>query len=119
VFSSGAVYTSATTYSSSVSPDSFSYSAILKISQSVSDAVSEISSAIVSTAQTIKSIIVQTSGNQITAKAFSDIVPMTQIGDDLIYNATGAIINTKYGISISKAEYENDEIASLVKIERA
>jgi S-adenosylmethionine:tRNA-ribosyltransferase-isomerase (queuine synthetase) len=80
--------------------------------------VSEISSAIVSTAQTIKSIIVQTSGNQITAKAFSDITPITQIGDDLIYNATGVIINTRYGISISKAEYTNSEIGSSVKIER-
>jgi hypothetical protein len=71
-----------------------------------------------STTQTIKSILVQTSGNQITAKAFSDVVPVTQIGDDLIYNATGVIINTRYGISISKAEYSNDEIASSVKIER-
>jgi hypothetical protein len=80
--------------------------------------VSEISSAIVSTAQTIKSIIVQTSGNQITAKAFSDVTPITQIGDDLIYNATGVIINTRYGIAISKAEYTNDQIGSSVKIER-
>jgi hypothetical protein len=99
--------------------DSFAYSAILKISNSVSDVVSELSSLIVSTSQTIKSILVQTSGNQITAKAFSDVIPVNQVGDDLIYTATGAIINTRYGISISKAEYENDTIASSVKIERS
>jgi hypothetical protein len=117
-YTAGTSYTSAISYSSTFVPESFAYSAILRISQSVSDTVSEISSAIVSTAQTIKSIIVQTSGNQITAKAFSDITPITQIGDDLIYNATGVIINTRYGISISKAEYTNSEIGSSVKIER-
>jgi hypothetical protein len=117
-YTAGTSYTSAVAYTSNYIPESFAYAAILRISQSVSDTVSEISSAIVSTAQTIKSIIVQTSGNQITAKAFSDVTPITQIGDDLIYNATGVIINTRYGISISKAEYTNSEIGSSVKIER-
>jgi hypothetical protein len=117
-FTSGTGYTSSIGYTSNTEPDSFAYAAILKISRSVSDTVSEISSLIVSTTQTIKSILVQTSGNQITAKAFSDITPITQLGDDLIYNATGVIINTKYGISISKAEYTNNEIGSSVKIER-
>jgi len=117
-YSAGTSYTSAVAYTSNYIPESFAYAAILRISQSVSDTVSEISSAIVSTAQTIKSIIVQTSGNQITAKAFSDVTPITQLGDDLIYNATGVIINTRYGISISKAEYTNNEIGSSVKIER-
>lgn len=117
-YTAGTSYTSASAYTSNVIPESFAYSAILRISQSVSDTVSEISSAIVSSLQTIKSIIVQTSGNQITAKAFSEVTPITQLGDDLIYNATGVIINTKYGISISTAEYSNDEIGSSVKIER-
>jgi hypothetical protein len=117
-YTAGTSYSSASSYTSNLVPESFAYAAILRISQSVSDTVSEISSAIVSTAQTIKSIIVQTSGNQITAKAFSDITPITQIGADLIYNATGVIINTRYGISISKAEYTNSEIGSSVKIER-
>jgi hypothetical protein len=115
--SSPQAFTSSIVYSSMAQASSFSYSSILKISRSVSDVVSEISSLVVSSAQTIKSIIVQTSGTQITAKAFSEAIPISQIGDDLIYNATGAIINTKYGISISKAEYSNDEIAGSVKIE--
>ena len=119
LYSQGASYTSSTAYSSNTTTDSFAYSAILKISNSVSDVVSEISSLVVSTSQTIKSILVQTSENQITAKAFSDVIPVNQVGDDLIYTATGAIINTRYGISISKAEYENDNIAGSVKIERS
>jgi hypothetical protein len=110
-------FTSSIVYTSMSQASTFSYSSILKISRSVSDVVSEISSLIVSSAQTIKSIVVQTSGTQITAKAFAEITPISQIGNDLIYNATGAIINTKYGISISKAEYANDEIAGSVKIE--
>jgi hypothetical protein len=118
-YTAGTSYTSATSYTSNLVPESFAYAAILRISRSVSDTVSEISSSIVSTAQTIKSIIVQTSGTQITAKAFSDITPITQLGDDLIYDATGVIINTRYGISISKAEYNNDEIGNSVKIERS
>ena len=118
-YTQGSNYTSAVVYSSTTDPETFSYSAILKISRSVSDVVSEISSLIVSTTQTIKSILVQTSGNQITAKAFSDVAPITQMGSDLIYDATGVIINTRYGIAISKAEYTNDEIGSSVKIERA
>jgi hypothetical protein len=118
-YSTGTSYTSAVSYTSNFQPESFAYAAILRLSQSVSDTVSEISSLVVSTAQTIKSIIVQTSGNQITAKAFSDITPITQIGENLIYNATGAIIDTRYGISISKAEYNNNEIGSSVTIERS
>jgi hypothetical protein len=111
-------FTSSVVYTSAIQESSFSYSSIIKISRSANDIVSEISSLIVSSAQTIKSIIVQTLENQITAKAFSEITPVTQIGDDLTYTATGAIINTKYGISLSKAEYENDTIGSSLKIER-
>jgi hypothetical protein len=118
-YSQGATYTSASVYSSATGEDTFAYSAILRISNSVSDVVSDISSLIVSTSQTIKSILVQTSENQITAKAFAEVIPVTQVGDDLIYTATGAIINTRYGISISKAEYQNDKIAGSVKIERS
>jgi hypothetical protein len=111
-------YSSSTAYTSSFQPESFSYSSMLKIYQSINNVVSEISSLTVSTAQTIKSIIVQAIGNQITAKAFSDVDSVTQIGNDLTHNATGAIINTKYGISITKAEYSNSEIGASVKIER-
>jgi hypothetical protein len=125
VFTSGTNYTtspqaftSSVVYTSAMQESSFSYSSIIKISRSINDIVSEVSSLIVSSVQTIKSIIVQTLGNQITAKAFSEITPVTQIGDDLTYTATGAIINTKYGISLSKSEYGNDTIGSSLKIER-
>lgn len=116
-YTGSSTYTSAISYSSAQDPGTFSYAAILRISQSASNIVSEISSAIVSTAQTIKSIIVQASENTITARAFSDTGALTQLGSDLIHTATGAIINTRYGISLSKAEYSNDEIAASIQIE--
>lgn len=118
VYSGGTTFTSGIAYSSSTTPDSFAYAAILKVSNSINDIVSEISSLVVSSIQTIKSIIVQTSENVITAKAFSDTGAISQLGNDLVYTATNAIINTRYGVSLSKAEYSNDEIASNVSIER-
>jgi hypothetical protein len=117
-FTSATVYSSSVGYTSNTEPNSFSYSAILRISRSVSDIVSEVSSSILSTTQTIKSIIVQVINNQITAKGFLEPVPVTQLGDDLVHTATGAIINTKYGISLSKSENDNDIIGSSIKIER-
>ena len=68
------------------------------------------SSSLVSTAATIKSILVQTLGNEITVKSFSDENLVTQIGSDLVYTATGAVVNTRYGISISQAEYDQSAI---------
>jgi hypothetical protein len=64
--------------------------------------------------------LVSTSGNQITARAFSDTNLVTQIGSDLVYTATGATINTTYGISISPTQYaQSDTIGASVNIERA
>jgi hypothetical protein len=65
---------------------------------------------LVSTASTIKSILVQTFGNEITARAYSDENLVTQIGSDLVYTATGAVVNAKYGISLSLAEYDQSAI---------
>jgi hypothetical protein len=117
-FTSVLVYSSSVGYTSNTEPDSFSYSAILRISRSVSDIVSEVSSSILSTTQTIKSIIVQVINNQITAKGFLEPIPVTQLGGDLTHTATGAILSTRYGISLSKSENDNDIIGSSIKIER-
>ena len=117
-FTSATVYSSSIGYTSNTVPESFSYSAILRISKSVSNAVSDVSSLILSTTQTIKSIIVQVIDNQITAKGFLEPVPVTQLGGDLIHTATGAILNTRYGISLSKSENDNDIIGNSIKIER-
>lgn len=103
-------FTNATTYA---------YSQFLRIRQSVGGTVSTITSAIVSASQTAKSLLVSLSGNQITAKAYSDNNFVTQIGSDLVYTATGATINTRFGIGISPSSYlQSDIIGSSVEINR-
>jgi hypothetical protein len=120
VYSSSSLYTSATPYTSQIQPDTYVTQSILKIRKSVSDAIFTMSSAIVSTSQTIKSILINTDGEVITAKAYSDANLVNQIGEDLVYTATGAVITTMYGISVSPSAYEqSDIIGSEVTIERS
>lgn len=99
-----------TTYYTYASGATYTYSEYLKIRQSVSSVVSVITSALISSAQTIKSLKVFTSGNQITAKAYSDNNFVTQLGSDLVYTASGATINTQYGISVSPSDYNQSAI---------
>jgi hypothetical protein len=100
----------------------FAYSQILRVRQSVGGTVSTITSSIVSAAQTAKSLLVSLSGNQITAKAYSDDNFVTQIGSDLVYTATGANITTRFGIAVSPTAYqpapESGIIGSSVEITR-
>lgn len=104
----GQTGTNATTYS---------FAQYLDISKSVASVVSTVTSALISTTQTIGSFFVSLSGNQITARAYSDTNLVTQIGSDLVYTATGAVINTEFGISISPSEYQqSDIIGSSVEI---
>jgi hypothetical protein len=46
-----------------------------------------------------------TSGTDITAKAYSDNSLTTQIGSDLTYSATGATIDTSFGIVVAPSSY--------------
>lgn len=119
-YTSNSPYTSNVPYSSFTNADTYAYQAIVKINKSVGDTVSAVTSAVVSTTQTIKSLLVQTVGNEITAKAYSDTNLVTQIGSDLVYTATGAVVNTTYGISITPTQYaQSDTIGASVNIERA
>lgn len=109
-FTSALAYTSNNTFTSAKDPDTFAFASYVRIRKSVNNVVSTVSSSLVSTSATIKSILVQTLGNQITVKPYSDTNLVTQIGDDLVYTATGAVITPKYGISISTAEYDQSAI---------
>jgi hypothetical protein len=109
-FTSSLAYTSNNTFTSSRDPDTYAFASYVKIRKSVNNVVSTVSSNLVSTVATIKSILVQTLGNEITVKSFSDADLVTQIGSDLVYTATGAVVNAKYGISISEAEYDQSAI---------
>lgn len=103
-------FTNATTYA---------YSQILRVRQSVGGTVSTITSSVVSAVQTAASLLVSITGNQITAKAYSDSNFVTQLGSDLVYTATGATVNTRYGIAISPSAYQqSDIIGTSVQITR-
>ena len=103
-------FTNATTYA---------YSQILRIRQSVGGTVSTITSSIVSAASTARSLLVSLTGNQITAKAYSDNNFVTQLGSDLVYTATGATVNTRFGIAVSPSAYQQSAIiATSVEITR-
>jgi hypothetical protein len=47
----------------------------------------------------------QNSTATITARAYSDTTMVTQIGNDLVYSATGVNIMTNYGIIASESAY--------------
>lgn len=91
-------------------PVTYAYAEYLRVRKSVSSVVSSVTSALISTTQTIKSLSVSTSGNQITAKAYSDPNLVTQIGSDLVYTPTGVTITTQFGISISPSDYNQSAI---------
>ena len=78
--------------------------------KSTASAVTTMSSWLVSTAQTIGSILVSISNNQITTKPYSDTGLVSQIGSDLVYTATGAVISTQFGISVSPSQYNQSDI---------
>jgi hypothetical protein len=103
-------YVSAGSYYTYASGTTTAYNEYLKIRQSVASTVSVIASALISTTQSIKSLKIFTSGNQITAKAFSDNNFVTQIGSDLVHTATGATVTTAYGIGVSPSAYNQSAI---------
>jgi len=97
----------------------FAYSQILRVRQSVGGTVSTVTSSVISAAQSAASLLVSIVGNQITAKAYSDSNFVTQLGSDLVYTATGATVNTRYGIAVSPSAYQqSDIIATSVEITR-
>lgn len=103
-------YASAGTFYTYASGSTTAYSEFLRVRQSVASVVSIVTSQLISTAASIKSLLVSTSGNQITARGFSDNNFVTQIGTDLVYTATGATLNTQYGIAVSPSAYNQSAI---------
>lgn len=98
------------TYYTYASGSTTTYSEYLKLKRSVSNTVSELSSTLISNTQTVKSLLVSILGNQITAKAYSDLGLVTQVGSDLVYTATGATVTTQYGIGVSPSAYNQSAI---------
>lgn len=93
-------------------PTTYQYYENVRILKSVSSVVSTIASSAVSTSSAIRSLRVTLNGTQITARAFSDTNLTTQLGSDLVYNATGAAITTQYGICVTPSAYQQSAIIS-------
>jgi hypothetical protein len=73
----------------------------LKIWKSVSGAVSAIQSFFIASDSIIRSLRVATSGNVITAQAFSDTALTNQLGSTVTYTATSPTTTSKYGVSLA------------------
>ncbi len=61
---------------------------------------------------------VKTSGNQITASAYSDSAAVTQIGSNLVHTATGATITAQNGIMIIPSTYNQGSTIDSVEIKK-
>jgi hypothetical protein len=65
----------------------------------------------------IQSLKTITSGTQITVKGYSDTNLTTQVGSDLVYNATGAAVTAEYGIVLTPSGYNGTYTVDSVTIE--
>lgn len=96
-------YANATGYSGPYYNCETCYPTYIKIFQSVNNVVSTVASNLISAvAQSLK---ITTSGEQITIKAYSDTAHVSQIGSDIVYNATGATLFPKFGLTVVPSDY--------------
>ena len=86
----------------------------MRVLNSVSGCVSVLASwAISSLAAAFR---VKTSGNQITAQAYSNTDFTGQIGSDNVYTATSPVRTKKFGLSIGPSSYNQGTTISKVSI---
>lgn len=79
------------------------YPQYIRIMKSVGAVVSEVWSTTVGSV--VQSFRVQTNGNQITVKAYSDPNLVTQIGSDIVHTPTGVTVVSTFGITIDPSSY--------------
>ena len=107
----------------SCSSYSTTYPRTIKLLRYASSTLSEITSASVSSAVALIKVIISgatkgTSNNgTITIKAYSDN-EITQMGSDLVYNATGVKITTLYGIIATPGNYSESKTIDEISISR-
>jgi hypothetical protein len=89
-------------YTTTLTGTTYYYPTYIRILQSVANVVSTINSVYVGdTINTIVALKTLISGTTITARGYSDNSMTTQVGSDLVYNATGAAVTAEYGIVIT------------------
>jgi hypothetical protein len=66
----------------------------------------------VSTVAAIRSLKVRLRNDEITVSPYSDGNLVQQLGDNLVYTATGAEITTRFGITVSPSDYQQGTTAA-------
>ena len=93
------------------------YPRYIRLLRMLAGSVSEITSVFVGNSQYIGLVKAILSGNQITARAYSD-AGSSQIGSDLVYTATGATITPTYGIVITPQPVSQGTVVGQLEIIR-
>lgn len=100
----------ANTYCTTYVPDTYfqscaatCYPTYIRLIKSAANMVTEVTKITVgnTTSSLVNSLKLIVSGNQITAKAYSDTNLSSQIGSDLTFTPTGVTISTSYGIIVT------------------
>lgn len=93
------------------------YPRYIRLLRMLAGSVSEITSVFVGNSQYVGMVKAILSGNQVTAKAYSD-AGSAQIGSDLVYTATGATITPTYGIVITPQPVSQGTVVGQLEIIR-
>lgn len=73
----------------------------IRVIRSIANSVSSVVTSYLGDNLTIQSLRTIVSGTQITVKGYSGANLTTQVGSDLVYNATGAAVTAEFGIVIT------------------
>jgi hypothetical protein len=79
--------------------------------------VTQIASTQVGDNATINGLKALISGNQITARAYSDANMTSQVGGSLVYTATGATVTTEYGLLLTPSAYNQGNAVDNIVVE--
>jgi hypothetical protein len=100
---SGTAYNTETGYAGPFEQCGTCYPQYIRIFQSVNNVISTVTTQLMSSV--IQSLKINTASNQITVKAYSDANLVSQVDNDIVYNATGAVIYPRFGISVNPSAY--------------
>lgn len=89
----------------------------VSLRQSIAGNIGLVTSWLVSSAEIVRSLRVRLSGQQVSTRAYSDPNLVSQVGETLVYTATGAEINTRFGLTLSPSSIgQGSTAASTVSI---
>jgi hypothetical protein len=88
-------------YSTAQGGTYYYYPTYIRVLRSIANSVSSIVTGYLGDNVTVQSLRTIVSGTQITVKGYTGANLTTQVGSDLVYNATGATVTPEYGIVIT------------------